>query len=112
MCANFESLVTCSNLHCRCCWQKFFVAVWQLFVNWFSHLSLDLPVKRTRPMASHADRTEGIDAPKSKGRKLAPNTQRPMLFASCPMNVLDYNSERPGRPLGDTLALWVARLCW
>lgn len=35
---------------------KFFVSLvavaWQLFVNWFSHLSLDLAVSRTRPVAT------------------------------------------------------------
>jgi len=34
-----------------CCWRSF--GGW-LFVNWFSHLSLDLPVKRTRPVESMA----------------------------------------------------------
>lgn len=31
---------------------SFVAVVWQLFVNWFSHLSLDLPVSRTLPMAT------------------------------------------------------------
>lgn len=93
-----------------------------LFVNWFSHLSLDLPVKRTRPVESmaapprplcsrcHQSSTttgrmvEGDSAAgKHGGRKERSRILGLLHLPTCAMNVLDYNrlGPSPGWILGE-----------